>query len=62
MKVLVTGHNGYIGSVMVPLLQQAGHHPFVAVNHGGIVRLAEIGAEDEVPGANLAHRIDQIGQ
>ena len=25
MKVLVTGHNGYIGSVMVPLLQQAGH-------------------------------------
>jgi nucleoside-diphosphate-sugar epimerase len=25
MKVLVTGHNGYIGSVMVPLLQDAGH-------------------------------------
>jgi nucleoside-diphosphate-sugar epimerase len=25
MKVLVTGHQGYIGSVMVPLLQQAGH-------------------------------------
>jgi len=25
MKVLVTGHNGYIGSVMVPLLQAAGH-------------------------------------
>ena len=25
MKVLVTGHNGYIGSVMVPLLQEAGH-------------------------------------
>jgi nucleoside-diphosphate-sugar epimerase len=25
MKILVTGHTGYIGSVMVPLLQQAGH-------------------------------------
>ena len=25
MKVLVTGHNGYIGSVMVPFLAAAGH-------------------------------------
>src|SRR5579863_8638981 len=25
MKVLVTGHNGYIGSVMVSMLQAAGH-------------------------------------
>lgn len=25
MKVLVTGHDGYIGSVMVPVLQSAGH-------------------------------------
>ena len=25
MKTLVTGHNGYIGQVMVPFLQQAGH-------------------------------------
>ena len=25
MKVLVTGHNGYIGQVMVPLLRAAGH-------------------------------------
>lgn len=25
MKVLVTGHRGYIGSVMVPVLQRAGH-------------------------------------
>ena len=25
MKVLVTGHNGYIGSVLTPFLQQAGH-------------------------------------
>ena len=26
MRVLVTGHKGYIGTVMVPLLQKAGHH------------------------------------
>src|SRR5690349_13133891 len=25
MKVLLTGHNGYIGSVMAPMLQAAGH-------------------------------------
>lgn len=25
MRVLITGHNGFIGSVMVPLVQQAGH-------------------------------------
>ena len=25
MRLLVTGHNGYIGSIMTPLLEQAGH-------------------------------------
>src|SRR5215204_4153194 len=25
MKVLVSGHNGYIGTVLVPLFQEAGH-------------------------------------
>ena len=25
MRTLVTGHNGYIGSVLVPMLERAGH-------------------------------------
>ena len=25
MRVLVTGHDGYIGAVMVPILRDAGH-------------------------------------
>ena len=25
MRVLVTGHQGYLGTVMVPILQAAGH-------------------------------------
>jgi nucleoside-diphosphate-sugar epimerase len=28
MRVLVTGHNGYIGSVLVPMLEQTGHDAF----------------------------------
>ncbi len=28
MRVLVTGHNGYIGSVLVPVLDRAGHEVF----------------------------------
>ena len=28
MRVLVTGHRGYIGTVMVPMLMQAGHTVF----------------------------------
>ena len=28
MRVLVTGHNGYIGSVLVPVLEQAGNEVF----------------------------------
>ena len=28
MRVLVTGHNGYIGSVLVPRFEQAGHEIF----------------------------------
>ncbi|PZA06423.1 MULTISPECIES: NAD(P)-dependent oxidoreductase [unclassified Meiothermus] len=33
MKVLVTGHNGYIGTVLVPFLQNAGHEVVGLDNH-----------------------------
>ena len=33
MKVLVTGHEGYIGSVLAPMLRAAGHH-VVGVDSG----------------------------
>jgi len=33
MRVLVTGHNGYIGTVLVPMLQQAGHDVFGLDNY-----------------------------
>ena len=25
MKVLITGHNGYIGTILTPMVQRAGH-------------------------------------
>ncbi len=33
MRVLVTGHNGYIGTVLVPMLQEAGHDVFGLDNY-----------------------------
>lgn len=33
MKVLVTGHNGYIGAVLVPFIQKAGHEVVGLDNH-----------------------------
>ena len=50
MRVLVTGHKGYIGTVLVPMLQQAGHEVvgldsdlFANCTYGsGIVEIPEI--------------------
>lgn len=43
MRVLVTGHDGYIGSVLVPLFQQAGHE--VVGLDSGIFRGCGLGHE-----------------
>ncbi len=49
MKVLVTGHEGYIGSVLVPLLRRAGHE--VAGLDAGWFRACGFGKEPPaVPG------------
>ena len=45
MKVLVTGHKGYIGTVMVPLLRQAGHE--VVGLDADLYRRCTFGAELE---------------
>lgn len=45
MRVLVTGHNGYVGTVMVPLLVQTGHE--VVGLDSNLYRGSTFGAENE---------------
>src|SRR6266550_5324628 len=53
MNVLVTGHDGYIGSVMVPLLQKAGHEVL-----GLDIGLFEECGFGEAPASVPAQRLD----
>ena len=55
VRVLVTGHNGYIGSVLVPRFEQAGHEVvgldsdlFAACTFGPDVPEVELGARTDV--------------
>ena len=52
MKVLVTGHNGYIGSVMVPLLTSAGHE-VVGLDGNFFSDCRMTGAAPEVPSLDI---------
>lgn len=45
MRVMVTGHDGYIGAALVPLFQQAGHH-VVGVDNG-LFRGCGLGVEPQ---------------
>ncbi len=47
MRVMVTGHEGYIGAVLVPMLRAAGHE--VLGLDCGLYRGAEVAALDRVP-------------
>ena len=38
MKILLTGHKGYIGAVAAPILRSAGHE-VVGLGHGPVCRL-----------------------
>ena len=69
MKVLVTGHDGYIGSVMVPLLQNAGHdvvgldtHLFEACAFGGAAAPRPTGRLDirDAPMLSDFERVDAV--
>ncbi|MBU9766766.1 SDR family oxidoreductase [Mycobacterium sp. TNTM28] len=52
MKVLVTGHQGYLGTVLVPILQQAGHH-VVGLDTGYFADCTLGPLPAEPPGLNL---------
>src|SRR4051794_22613977 len=47
MRVLVTGHEGYLGTVMVPILQEAGHN--VTGLDSGLFAGCVLGAEPQDP-------------
>jgi nucleoside-diphosphate-sugar epimerase len=57
MKVLVTGHDGYIGTVMTPLLTAAGHE--VVGLDTGLFRAFSLG-EDPPPVATLAKDLRDV--
>ena len=59
MRVLVTGHDGYIGSVMMPLLEGAGHE--VAGFDSYLYEGCAIGAEEGFPGERLDIRDATVG-
>jgi hypothetical protein len=48
MRVLVTGHDGYIGTVLVPMLQAAGHD-VVGLDSGTSSRGARFGGPEAAP-------------
>src|SRR5436853_1718787 len=48
MRVLVTGHTGFIGAVMVPMLQRAGHD-VVGMDTGFYDECAFLGSVAKVP-------------
>ena len=52
MKVLVTGHNGYIGAILVPMLQKAGHEVHGLDNY--LFKDCTFGKDiDDVPSVNV---------
>ena len=57
MKVLVTGHEGYIGSVLTQVLRSAGHE--VVGLDVGLYRAATFGAPPAGP-ALQAHDVDVV--
>jgi nucleoside-diphosphate-sugar epimerase len=52
MRVLVTGHHGYIGSVLVPLLLDAGHEPVGLDTY--LYEGCDFGESGEYPGPAIA--------
>src|SRR5688572_9529787 len=48
LRVLVTGHTGYIGSVMAPILRKAGHE-VVGMDTGYFNRCTFFEGDDSIP-------------
>lgn len=51
MRVLVTGHDGYIGTVLVPMLHEAGHEVVGMDNH--LYEACTLGPEPEAPDVDI---------
>jgi len=58
MRVLITGHNGYIGSVMVPLIRSAGHE--VVGLDSGFFADCTFGPDNSTPHESIRRDIRDI--
>jgi len=59
MRVLVTGHNGYIGSILVGLLVAGGHDVVGLDNY--MFESCTLGREDQQPGLTIRKDIRDVG-
>lgn len=58
MRVLVTGHDGYIGTVLVPMLHEAGHTVVGLDNH--LYESCQLGPDPEAPDVDIRKDVRDV--